>query len=103
EAAKQGKQNSRYVPHQAYIPALGRNFRIHLTNASGAAIVDSRPCRISAQSSNWWDCLISVSVTGGSMRPVKEKSTTVSLGSFGSGRAFEVTSANPTTWEPPPL
>lgn len=53
-----------------------------------AGIVESRPWRTSAQSLNFWDCLISVSVVGGSKRSANSRSTTADLGFFGSGRSL---------------
>jgi hypothetical protein len=58
----------------------GYRAAIHCTNFSGAAMVESRPCRTSAQSSNLPDCLISASVVGGSRRAVNSNSTTADFG-----------------------
>ena len=63
-------------------------------------MVDKRPC-LFAQSPNFLDCLISVSVVAGSKRPANSKSATADFGFFGSTRPADRTVAIPTT--PPPL
>jgi len=65
-------------------------------------MVDKRPCRTSAQSSNFFDSLISLRVTGGSMRHKNSRSTTADLGLRGSATGWERTVAMPTTAETPP-
>jgi len=81
----------------------GYRAAIHFTNFSGAAMVESRPCRTNAQSSNLPDCLISASVVGCSRRLVNSSSTIADFLFFGSGRGSPRTVARPTTAELPPL
>src|ERR1041385_6656545 len=89
--------------HDRQILDLGARSRAHSTNFYGTAMVERRPCRTSAQSSNFFDCLISASVRGGSTRPANSSSTTADFGFFGSGRGSDTTFATPTTAETPPL
>ncbi|HMC57596.1 MAG TPA: hypothetical protein VKJ01_00255, partial [Candidatus Solibacter sp.] len=97
--------------HGLEVMPLGRGYsfpfgyrpRIHVTNFSGAAMVERRDCRTSAQSSNSLDCFTSASVVGGSIRPPNSRSTTADLGFFGSARGSDATFAQPTTAETPPL
>src|SRR5262249_23295263 len=79
------------------ILAFGYRARIHSTNCSGAAIVEWRPCRTSAQSVNSLDCLISERGVSGSSRLVNSRSTTADFEFFGSSRGSDLTVASPTT------
>src|SRR6266700_5651146 len=68
----------------------------HTTTFSGTLIVESRPCRTNAQSSNKWLSLISCKVIGWVNRRINSISTTQLLESSGSGRGSETTRARPT-------